>query len=444
MNSAVLRKSLMITVLAVLLLGNALAQAQVTITYMHRSIPLETEWAQRVAAAFEEAHPDIKVELLSGGSHTGYLDKLTILVASGMAPDVHFGTADRLLPIYNGWILDLTELVERDLEELAIDDFLPGIFNSYGVNGKLYGMPINVVPQVVFWNKDLFAQQGIPPLTMDWDATDWTWDEFIQVCRRLTERGPDNQYRRLGVGQATETYLPDVTWIFGGDWFPEEAYVTGIAREATMTRPETIQAFEAMAELYQNYAAEGPAKGISSWSGFEQGLLGMDWIGMWKLKNFLTATETGNMAFDWGMAPVPKVKNRANTRWVDGLFIAKDSQNIEAAWEFVKFATGTEGLALWAEITGDIPARRSALPVYVDKITDIVDIPQNALFAFIDGTVANSRRAIEESIMGTGQILASQAYGWFGPILDGTEPASTRLELVQHELNIALANLFEE
>ena len=64
MNSAVLRKSLMITVLAVLLLGNALAQAQVTITYMHRSIPLETEWAQRVAAAFEEAHPDIKVELL--------------------------------------------------------------------------------------------------------------------------------------------------------------------------------------------------------------------------------------------------------------------------------------------------------------------------------------------------------------------------------------------
>ena len=43
----------------------------------------------------------------------------------GDGTDVHFGTADRLLPIYNGWILDLTELVERDLEELAIDDFLP-------------------------------------------------------------------------------------------------------------------------------------------------------------------------------------------------------------------------------------------------------------------------------------------------------------------------------
>lgn len=426
-----------------MLIGYSVTNAQTTITYLHRSIPLETEWAQRVAGAFEEANPDIKVELIAGGAHTGYLDKLMTLIASGLAPDIHFGTCDRLLPVYNGWVRGLNDLVARDSDEIDIEDYLPEVFYSYEVDGELYGMSLNAVPQVVFWNKDLFSQQGLPPLTMDWDTDGWTWDDFIKSCRRLTEKGADDEYLRLGVGQATEIYLPDVTWMFGGDWFAPEAYQTGTAVESTMTRPENIRAYEAMAELYSKYAAEGPSKGISSWTGFQQGLLGMDWIGTWKLKNFLQATATGDMSFEWGMAPVPLVENRANTRWVDALFIYKDTPHLEAAWEFVKFATGTEAQQVWTELTGDIPTRKSALPVYVQKITDVVDIPENALFAFIDGAVAHSRRAIEEGILGTGQILPGNAQSWFGPILDGTKPATIRLEQIQHELDIALANLYE-
>lgn len=66
-----------IRVLVILLLVtfSGVSKAEVTITYMHRTVPLETEWAERVAAAFEEANPGVKVELISGGGGAGFFRK---------------------------------------------------------------------------------------------------------------------------------------------------------------------------------------------------------------------------------------------------------------------------------------------------------------------------------------------------------------------------------
>lgn len=434
------RHSMLLAMVLLLLLSFA-AQAEITITYMHRTVPLETEWAQRIVAAFEAEHPGIKVELLAGGGGNEYIERLALLVAAGEAPDVHYGTSDRLLPIHSGWILELDEFVERDAEEIDIDDFLPGVFDSYRVNGKLYGLPLNVFTQVVFWNKDMFAEHGLPPLGLDWDSEDWTWEEFLDVSARLTKVGPDGIAQQLGVSRVTDLYLPDITWMFGGDWFGPEAYAAGKAVESTMTRPENVRAYEEMTYLYANFAAEGPPKGIDIVRGFQQGKLGMDWIGSWKVKQYLTETQAGGMGFDWGMAPVPLAESRANTRWVDALFIYSGTPHAEAAWEFVKFATGEYGQALWSELTGDIPARSSVMPVYMDKIADTMGLSDAELFGFVNGAVAHSRRAVEESILGVGQLFTKNMRRWFNPIIMGNVPARTGLETVKRELDAHLKEL---
>lgn len=420
---------------------SGVSKAEVTITYMHRTVPLETEWAERVAAAFEEANPGVKVELISGGGGAGFFEKLSSLIASGLAPDIHYGSNDRLLPIHSGWILGLNELIEQDAAELDVDDYLPGVFRSYEVNGTVYGMPLNVFTQVVFWNRNMFDEYGLAPLTMDWDSDEWTWDDLISCSARLTEIGQDGAARQLGVSRATDLYLPDIAWMFGGDWFAPEAYETGKATKSTMTRAENVTAYEALQYLCMNYAAEGPNKGIDVVRGFQQGKLGMDWIGTWKVKQFIQETRTGGMSFDWSMAPVPLAQNRSNTRWVDALFIYKDTKYKEEAWEFVKFATGVEGQALWSELTGDIPARRSVLPIYVNKITEVMEMKEHVLVQFIDGGVSHSRRAVEESILGTGRIVNQNQRRWFNPIINGTSAVLTALERIQSELDAQLKAL---
>jgi multiple sugar transport system substrate-binding protein/raffinose/stachyose/melibiose transport system substrate-binding protein len=53
--------------------------------------------------------------------------------------------------------MDLTDLVD-DATQTAVGD---GAFSAFSVDGKVYGMPVSVLPGGIYYSKDLFAQAGI-------------------------------------------------------------------------------------------------------------------------------------------------------------------------------------------------------------------------------------------------------------------------------------------
>jgi hypothetical protein len=100
------------------------------------------------------------------------------------------------------------------------------------------------------------------------------------------------------------------------------AYETGWVDRVTFTQPENVKAYQALVELYSSYAAAGPSKGLSGWQGFSEGKIAMDWIGGWRMGTILDTRKGGGMSFGLALGPPPLVKNRANTRWTNPLFMS--------------------------------------------------------------------------------------------------------------------------
>lgn len=336
----------LLVLIALMVCSIRVLAAPTELVFLHRSATKEAEWANEIIARFNSKYPHIHVTGLAADSGPGgawYLEKLSVLRASGIAPDIFYGASDKMGFVLKGWTLDLTPYVERDKPTLDITTFFPGVWESFKLNEKLYGIPLAVTPQFLFYNKDMFARNGLQNLPVNWDETFWTWDDMVSYGRKLTVKNAEGAYTQVALSRAGEMQLPDLCWIFGGDWFPPEAYATGKASKATMTRPENLAAYQALVNYYNSYAAAGPAKGIDPGAAFLQEKAAMEWIGAWRVNGFLTA----NLNWEWRIGPMPLVKTRANTRWTDPMFISDSTKHPDEAWEFIKFATSDEAQALW-------------------------------------------------------------------------------------------------
>lgn len=430
----------------VLLLAAVLGvSAQKTkVVYFHRADFTETEWANDIISLFNKQSPKIEVESLSSGTGGGpdYAEKLTVLRASGNAPDVFYGCADKLGYVLKEWTLDLTPYINRDKAAVSSNTFFPGVFDTFTRDGKTYGIPLTVTPQIVFYNRDLFEKEGLQPLPASWDDRTWTWNALMEYSKKLTHIGSDGVPTQLALTQATESHLPDICWMHGGDWFDEEAYRTGRATRSTMVRNENIQAFEALCELYEQYTVVGPPKGFGTT--FTSGGVAMDWIGAWKITSYVEGSRSGTMKFTWGLAPVPLVKNRQNTRWTDPLFISSTTAVPNESWEFVKFATSDEGQNLWIQKTRKIPARRTALGTFVRGVAEISGLNENEIATAVGGALTSGRRALEESIADVHIEIANRQAQWILPMLYGLTPVKSGLSAMETALNSILQELSQK
>lgn len=168
-----------------------------------------------------------------------YYTKLQTMIAGRQAPDL-FWLSQEYVPAYaaNHTLTDLTDLVG---DAIDLDDYLPGSLDAATVDGTLYGLPWIGQPYVIYYNADRFAETGLPA-----PAQDWTWNEFRETARTLTD---DTSW-----GYAT-TGTPPVAlhvWGAGGDYVDASGEITldspaavagltlahEIANDPTMTMPQ--------------------------------------------------------------------------------------------------------------------------------------------------------------------------------------------------------------
>ena len=417
--------------------------ADVQLTFLHRTHTSEMEWAKTIIERFEATHPNIAVTLVTSPAGTAYQEKVAVMGAGGVAPDVFTGYGDKLGFIVRGFAEDVTQLAHRDSTEIQVNGFFPGVWEAPIYQGRRYGIPLTVTTQQVFYNKDMLSRHGLPLLPANWDDTSWTWDKLLEYGKRLTVHDADGRVSQLAITQATEAILPDVSWMFGGDWFEPEAYETGWVDKVTFTLPENIKAYNALVELYAKYAAAGPAKGIAAWSGFTQENIAMDWIWGWRMGAIQDAKRQGGLDFGLAIGPPPLVNNRANTRWTNPIFMSSATSYPEEAWDFLKFATSHESQELWVEKTRLMPARRTAAQTYISGLHDVFDMPLADIALTVSGAVAHSRRSIEEAVFAVPLEIIRQTSAWLNPILDGRKPVDSTLESFENYLNTYAAELKE-
>lgn len=122
-------------------------------------------------------------------------NSLEKLILAGNAPDLIQASKNfmvlQVLP--SKLELDLTPLVRQHNHDLERYD--PGLIESirgFDEQGKLYGLPMTRVVHANLYNKQLFDQFAVP-----YPKDDMTWEEAIQLARRMTRLDNGVQYRGM-------------------------------------------------------------------------------------------------------------------------------------------------------------------------------------------------------------------------------------------------------
>jgi len=147
--------------------GSPASGGQVTMTFWHNATTGDGKayWDDTVAA-FEKEHPNVKIDVTPIQNEE--LDgKLQTAMNSGSAPTIFFARGGGKLAdmVQAGQVQDVTDKISSDVKSAFGD----AIFSAFTVDGKLYAMPASVLPDGIFYSKDLFKKAGITaaPKTVD-------------------------------------------------------------------------------------------------------------------------------------------------------------------------------------------------------------------------------------------------------------------------------------
>lgn len=170
------KKILAVTLMGTLLLSASVVRAEGEPETISLLSWYSEEQLGEFIDAFEEEYPDIKVDLQYVPPVQQYVDKFSVLVASGQMTDMFYTAAE-----------NKQEVIERKLAEDLSDMEIFSRINAdtagtYGSEGEIYAYSPDAWIGGVFYNTALFEEAGI-------EAAPTTWDEFIDACTKLQDIG---------------------------------------------------------------------------------------------------------------------------------------------------------------------------------------------------------------------------------------------------------------
>lgn len=183
-----------------------------------------------------QANGAYKVEVQSFPSD--YYIKLSTKIAGKKTPDF-FWLTQELISKYAelGAVADLTQQFNAS-ENLKPESFYPGVLASATYKEKYYGIPWIANPLIVYYNQDLFEEAGV-------DFPDplggWTWDEFIEIAKKLTIQKTDtqgNSYQQYGYIVDGWPNIETFIWAGGGD------IISADGNEILIDSPETFKGLD--------------------------------------------------------------------------------------------------------------------------------------------------------------------------------------------------------
>ncbi len=154
----------------------------------------EDMFNHRFKDPIEAEFPWITIEQIRSGSD---IQELEELFAQDLNPDIIFEISHDNMEYFE-LDYDLDELIEKhDYDVSHINPVYLDAIRAKDPERRLLGMPYEIVNWVLFYNKDIFDAFGV-----DYPTEDMTWDEAIDLARRVTGERDGVHYRGLDLGPA--------------------------------------------------------------------------------------------------------------------------------------------------------------------------------------------------------------------------------------------------
>ena len=347
-----MRTKLLPAVLSALLILWAASAHAVTITHLTYAGHGQA-WMDYLvdrAEAFRAVEPDITVDILTVAGVDGYRDQMTVMIASGAAPDVtDFYPALAGDFVAQGYFLDLLPLVERETGRDVTEFFAGPVIDAVSFDGRLWSLPVYLNPRVTFFNADLFAEAGLEnPLELG-DA--WTWEALRESARRITrDLTGDGVNDRFGI----ENLAYYLSW----QQFVHEAggqlYDRIVAPTESRFNTEPVRRG---VEFARQLIVDDNAVGGSF-------LAGTAAVATLHGPSIISSLVEAPFRWDIALQPLGP-ESRATSFGIGGFQIASASRNVEAAWKWLAFLTlEPESAVAYVRTNGRIPTLRSVQPEY--------------------------------------------------------------------------------
>ena len=317
----------------------------------HNAAAAETRYLEEFQEMYNGVDKQkITINLEEMPSDQEYYNQMLVRASSNTLPDVFEGNNGVLeLAVQNGIAVDMNPYVEADpeyAEELG-EDALE--FGRNWDDGGLYNISYGRQSIGYFYNKEMFDAAGITPAT--------TWDEWMSNLETLKTSGVCSAPLSMMTGENGWTTNLILSSIIG---------TSGEEGNEFMNINGYIQSYE------EDYVADGYAliqKMLQDYS--LPDAIGSDYAttanhflneetaiianGPWMTPDF-TNTEKAAEGFADKVDVALFPENGTISQFERGYSIAKsDKATEDAAWEFIKFKTGTYGQQIHLEEAGTLP-----------------------------------------------------------------------------------------
>ena len=317
------------------------------ITFSFWGVPEEVDIQEKLADAFMKANPNIKVTLDHVSGAGDYNQTILTRIAGGTAPDV-FYLGEVMSPIYaeRGVVEDLLPYAQRD--GIDFNDYWPGVLSPCGYDdGHLWAFAKDCGPYFIYYNKADFDEIGEPYP----DGT-WTLDEFEEVAKKLTKTDDSGKVTRYGfAGENGWTSWFAFAYKNGGQIMDESG-------QRFVDDPKTAEVLQWYFDLANiDHVATNPdtmtSMGGAEVDAFKGGVASMIVGG--RFMTYFLADFDG----EYGFTTFPTNSGKEQCLQFVALGMAKDSQNKEASWEFIKFYCGKEGQEISSSTGLGLPTMKS-------------------------------------------------------------------------------------
>ena len=356
--------------------GPAQLKAGSTLVWMNGQTGNYPALMQRWADAFEQ-RTGVKVQVNAGIQD--YDTNIQAAFAAGSPPDIFRYSPDSpslITAVERNMLLKLDPFVKRDKYDLS--DFRKEAIELYRWKGALYALPRDYGLQLIFYNTDLFAKEGLPPIPGDWNDKTWTFAKFLDACQRLTR-----------TGERYALFLPRggrlrYSWIYSNGGVVVKANKDGMATELGLAEKPATEALQFMQDLiYKHKVAPAPQEeatlGTNQLQLMQQGKLAMQIANPGQNNQY----RPSGMPYDVGVFPLgPSGTRRGVGGGGTGWAITGPTKLPEEAWALISMISSRDGELDEVKIGQTTPSRTSVATS--KEYLDPTQPPKNAK-AFADG-----------------------------------------------------------
>ncbi|GAA4194763.1 extracellular solute-binding protein [Gryllotalpicola kribbensis] len=312
------------------------------------------------AKSFEQAHSNVTVKIQSIQNED--LDgKLQTALNANSAPDIFLQRGGGKMQAE----VDAGQLQALDLSSTAKENAGAAALAGESIDGKVYAVPLDFLPEGIYYSKDLFQQAGIT-------STPTTIDELQTDVKKLQDSGVD----AIAVG--AKDAWPAAHWYYNfalrecsQDVLNKTAKTLKFDNECWTKAGEDLASFLKIDPFNKGFLTTSAQQGAGSSAGLVANhKAGMELMGGWDPGVMAGLTADQKVPSDLGWFPFPSIDGgkgdpSALLGGIDGYSVSKNAP--KEATEFLEFLVTKDQQEAYAKAFNSIPVNKDAQSVVTDS-----------------------------------------------------------------------------